>query len=60
MLFNFLLLANFFQYMEAGALPALLLSISNSFGMNSAQQGLLGGVVYLSLGTGGPFAGYLL
>lgn len=60
MLFNFLLLANFFQYMEAGALPALLLSIANSFGLNSAQQGFLGGVVYLSLGTGGPFAGYLL
>jgi MFS family permease len=60
MLFNFLLLANFLQYLEAGAVPALLLSISSSFHMNSAHQGLLGGVVYLSLGAGGPFAGYLL
>ena len=28
--------------------------------MNAGQQGLLGGVVYLSLSLGGPFAGYLL
>lgn len=59
-LFHFLLLANLFQYMEAGAVPALLVTIAESFNMNSGQQGLLGGVVYLSLGVGGPFAGYLL
>lgn len=59
-LFKYLLLANFLQYLEAGAVPALLLSLSNSFEMNSGQQGLLGGVVYLSLGIGGPIAGYLL
>lgn len=59
-LFKFLLLANFLQYMEAGAVPALLLSISEAFDMDAGQQGLLGGVVYLSLGIGGPFAGYLL
>lgn len=59
-LFYFLLLANLFQYMEAGAVPALLVTIAESFDMDSGQQGLLGGVVYLSLGVGGPFAGYLL
>lgn len=59
-LFNFLLLANFIQYMEAGAVPALLVIIAKSFEMDSGEQGLLGGVVYLSLGIGGPFAGYLL
>lgn len=59
-LFSFLLLANLFQYMEAGAVPALLVTIAESFEMDSGKQGLLGGVVYLSLGVGGPFAGYLL
>jgi MFS family permease len=48
------------QYLEAGAVPALLLQLSISFGMGSGQQGLLGGVVYLSLSLGSPFAGYLL
>lgn len=59
-LFKCLILANFLQYLEAGAVPALLLDLSNSFNMNSGQQGLLGGVVYLSLSLGSPFAGYLL
>jgi MFS family permease len=59
-LFKYLLLANFLQYFEAGAVPALLLQLANSFDMDSGEQGLLGGVVYLSLSLGGPFAGYLL
>lgn len=59
-LFKCLLLANFLQYLEAGAVPALLLQLSESFQMGPAKQGLLGGVVYLSLSLGGPFAGYLL
>ena len=59
-LFKCLLLANFLQYLEAGAVPALLLQLSISFNMGSAKQGLLGGVVYLSLSLGGPVAGYLL
>lgn len=59
-LFKCLLLANFLQYLEAGAVPALLLQLSESFSMGPAKQGLLGGVVYLSLSLGGPFAGYLL
>jgi MFS family permease len=59
-LFQFLLLANLLQYLEAGAVPALLLPLSKAFKMTSGQQGLLGGIVYLSLGIGSPFAGYLL
>lgn len=38
----------------------MLLQLSESFEMGPGKQGLLGGVVYLSLGVGGPFAGYLL
>mmetsp|Transcript_26677 Transcript_26677/g.36745 ORF Transcript_26677/g.36745 Transcript_26677/m.36745 type:complete len:603 (-) Transcript_26677:908-2716(-) len=59
-LFKYLLLANMFQYMEAGAVPALLLTLSQSFKMQPGQQGLLGAVVYLSLSLGGPLAGFLL
>jgi len=58
-LFKFLLLANICMYLEAGAVPAMLLQIANSFGMSSGQQGLLGGVVYFSLGFAGAFSGYL-
>jgi hypothetical protein len=42
-LFKFLLLANFLQYLEAGAVPAMLLSLSNDFDMGHGQEGLLGG-----------------
>ena len=59
-LFNFLIVTNFLQYLEAGAVPALLLKLTTAFGMTSGQQGLLGGIVYLSLSLGGPIAGYLL
>ncbi len=59
-LFKYLLLANLLQYLEAGAVPALLVSLAQSFEMTAGEQGLLGGVVYLSLGFGSPFAGYLL
>ena len=55
--FQFLLFINFLEYLEAGAVPALLLELSTSFHMSPGQQGLLGGVVYLSLSIGGPFAG---
>jgi hypothetical protein len=37
-LFSFLLLANFLQYLEAGAVPALLLQLSESFQMSPAQE----------------------
>jgi len=59
-LFNFLIATNFLQYLEAGAVPALLLRLATAFDMSSGQQGLLGGIVYLSLSFGGPVAGYLL
>jgi len=59
-LFSYLLIANFLQYLEAGAVPALLIQLAQSFNMSAWQQGLLGGVVYLSLGVGGSFGGYLL
>ena len=59
-LFQLLILTNFLEYLEAGAVPALLIQISRSFHMSTGQLGLLGGVVYLSLSLGGPFAGYLL
>jgi MFS family permease len=47
-------------YLEAGAIPAMLIQISESFNMSSATQGILGGIAYLSLGFGSPFAGYLM
>mmetsp|Transcript_25537 Transcript_25537/g.42813 ORF Transcript_25537/g.42813 Transcript_25537/m.42813 type:complete len:1106 (-) Transcript_25537:8-3325(-) len=59
-LFKCLILANFLQYLEAGAVPALLLELSDSFNMGSGSQGLLGGIVYVSLSVGSPVAGYLL
>lgn len=59
-LFKYLLLINLFEYLEAGAVPALLLDISKSFAMSAGQLGLLGGIVYVSLSVGGPIAGYLL
>lgn len=59
-LFKYLLLANMCMYLEAGAVPALLIRVAEAFHMPSGQQGLLGGIVYLSLALGGPFAGYLL
>ena len=59
-MFQFMLLANAGLYLEAGAVPAVLLYIAESFEMSSGQQGLLGGIVYLALSMGGPFAGFLL
>jgi hypothetical protein len=36
-LFKYLLLANFLQYLEAGAVPAMLLQLSYSFDMDPGQ-----------------------
>lgn len=47
-LFKYLLLANFIQYLEAGAVPALLISLSRDFDMDHAQLGLLGGGTVVS------------
>ena len=57
-LFNFLVLSNICLYLEAGAVPAMLVRLSETFHMSKGQQGLLGGVVYLAISVGGPFAGY--
>jgi MFS family permease len=38
----------------------MLIQISEAFEMSSGLQGVLGGIAYLSLGFGSPFAGYLL
>ena len=59
-LLKYFLLANFLQYLEAGAVPAMLLALSSDFEMPAGLQGLLGGSVYVALGCGGPIAGYLL
>ena len=37
-LFNFFLLGNFFQYFEAGAVPALLINLSTDFSFTPLQQ----------------------
>lgn len=47
-------------YLEAGAIPAMLIQISEAFNMSPGLQGVLGGIAYLSLGFGSPFAGYLM
>ena len=39
-LFKYLLLANMFQYMEAGAVPALLLALAHSFRMQPGEVSL--------------------
>ena len=59
-LFKYLLASNVILYMETGAVPAMLVLLTQSFGMTYVEQGVLGGVVYLSLGIGGPVAGYTL
>ena len=55
-----LLLSNVLLYLEAGAVPALLVTLAEEFGMDQSQQGFMGGVVYLALSVGGPVAGVLL
>ncbi len=55
--FNFILAANLLMYMEAGAIPAMLIPLADSFGMSTGEQGMLGGIVFLSIAFGGPFAG---
>ena len=55
--FYFLFSANVLMYMEAGAVPASLLPLAASFSMSLTEQGLLGGIVFLSIAFAGPFAG---
>ncbi len=55
--FIFLLINNLIMYMEAGAVPAMLIPMSQSFSMSTSDQGLLGGIVFFSIAVGGPIAG---
>ena len=55
--FYFLFTANILMYVEAGAVPASLLPLAASFSMSLSAQGLLGGIVFLSIAFAGPFAG---
>ncbi|GMH55915.1 hypothetical protein TrST_g5155 [Triparma strigata] len=59
-LFPPLLLLNLLLYLEAGAVPALLVPLASQFHMDQLTTGLMGGVVYLTLSLGGPLAGLLL
>ena len=59
-IFTFLLFSNAFMYFECGTVPAMLLQISDSMGLNVATEGLMGGIVYLSLCLGGPIAANFL
>ncbi|GMI09137.1 hypothetical protein TrLO_g12364 [Triparma laevis f. longispina] len=59
-LLKYLLLLNLLLYLEAGAVPALLLPLTEQFQMNQLTTGLMGGIVYLSISLGGPIAGLLL
>lgn len=38
----------------------MLIQIADAFQMSPGLQGILGGIAYLSLGFGSPFAGYLM
>ena len=59
-LFKYLLLLNLLLYLEAGAVPALLVDLAREFSMDQFTTGLMGGIVYLMLSFGGPLAGVLL
>jgi hypothetical protein len=39
-LFRYLIIANILLYLEAGAVPALLLTLADEFGMDQSQQGV--------------------
>ena len=59
-IFPLMLLINCAMYIESGVVPALLLQLTSSFHMRAGEQGLLGGIVFLSLSLGSPIAGFLL
>jgi MFS family permease len=56
--FTALLFAQVLVYAEAGAIPALLDRLSAAFSLTYYQQGLLGGVVYVGISLGAPFASF--
>ena len=58
-LFKYIMFAQVAVYMEAGAVPALLNELVHIFGMSYAEQGLLGGIVYITISLGCPLATFL-
>ena len=46
-------------FSETGALPALLVSMTEDFKLTFAEQGYLGGIVYLGIALGAPFTSLL-
>jgi hypothetical protein len=46
-------------FAETGALPALLVPMTSSFKLSFAEQGYLGGIVYLGIALGAPFTSLL-
>jgi MFS family permease len=54
--YKYILIANIVNYLEAGAVPAMLVGMSETFHLSPDQQGLLGGIVYFTMSLGSPFA----
>ncbi|OQR96184.1 hypothetical protein THRCLA_07355, partial [Thraustotheca clavata] len=58
-LFKYIIMAQVFVYLEAGAVSSLLLQFTEEFVLTPQDQGLLGAIVYIALSIGSPFSGYL-
>eukprot|EP00943_MAST-04B_sp_MAST-4B-sp1_P009720 g9720.t1 len=54
--FYFLVMAQILVYAEAGAVPALLPNLTESFDLSYSMQGFLGGIVYIGISIGAPLA----
>ena len=51
-LFKYIMAIQTMVFMESGALPAVLRLVKASFAMTYAEQGLLGGIIYLTTAIG--------
>ncbi|KAI9918865.1 hypothetical protein PsorP6_011936 [Peronosclerospora sorghi] len=58
-LFKFLVLAQVFMYLEAGAVPSLLQEFTRTFSLSPQDQGLLGAVIYISISLASPWCSTL-
>lgn len=58
-LFKYLILINIVLYIEAGAVPCELDTLSIIGNLSGQEQGALGGVVYLALSAASPVCGYV-
>ncbi|OQR82526.1 Major Facilitator Superfamily (MFS) [Achlya hypogyna] len=58
-LFKYIIMAQIFVYLEAGAVPSQLLQFTETFDLTPQDQGLLGAIVYIALSLGSPLSGYL-